>query len=179
MHMTFWWDTNIADFLFYGCNISSKGLLVLACLILITLAIFFEWLKLLQAKQKQKELIIRAKQIRTICPTNETSTLLQDQQDNTNAKPGLYLRIKLVVMDACLWLNIQLLGYIIMLIIMLYNGWLTISLIIGSAIGYFLFGTSFLKISLQNCQTIRDTFCYVNCVESDESLSDSHNPSRN
>lgn len=167
MHMTFWWDTNITDLLFYGCNISTKGLLALTCLVLIGLGIFFEWLKLLQARQRQRELVIRAKQIRTVCPPTETSTLIRDEPTMSEQKPSIFVRINLILWDACIWINIQVLGYMLMLIIMVYNGWLIISLLIGSGIGYFLFGTHFVKIAIQNCQTIRDTFCYVNCVESE------------
>ncbi|KAB0803898.1 hypothetical protein PPYR_00868 [Photinus pyralis] len=167
MHMTFWWDTNIPDLLFYGCNISSKGWLTLTCLILIALGILFEWLKLLQAKQKQRELIIRARQIRTVCPSSETSTLISHGEGTNSQKPSLFVRTKLLFCDACLWINIHVLGYILMLVIMVYNGWLIISLLIGSGIGYFLFGTQFIKITMQNFQTVRDTFCYMNCAEAD------------
>lgn len=52
-----------------------------------------------------------------------------------------------------------------MLCAMLYNGWLFIAVIIGGGIGYFVFGQTFMKINLQNCQVIRDTYCMLNCAE--------------
>ncbi|KAF5299338.1 hypothetical protein FQA39_LY02511 [Lamprigera yunnana] len=165
MHMTFWWNTNIEDFLFKGCNISSTLLLVVTCVVFFVLAVALEWLRLLQAKQRQKELQIRARQIRTVCPATETVSLLVDRRNNEADKPNKLIRICFKVWDAFLWLNIQVLGYIVMLVVMIYNGWLVISLILGSTVGYFFFGPSFIKISLQNCQTVQDTFCYVSCDE--------------
>lgn len=71
----------------------------------------------------------------------------------------------LVVWDIFIWLNMQTLGYLLMLAVMVYNGWMAIALILGSAMGYFLFGPSFMKLNLQNCQIIQETFCSLHCNE--------------
>ncbi|KAK4881152.1 hypothetical protein RN001_004471 [Aquatica leii] len=132
------------------------------------LGIVFEWLKLLQAKQRQRELMIRAHQIRTICPQSETATLLS-RRDGNAQRPKKLTRVCFKIWDIFLWLNMQILGYILMLVVMLYNGWLVISLIAGSTIGYFMFGTSFVKINVQNCKTVTETFCYSACGDSETS----------
>lgn len=67
--------------------------------------------------------------------------------------------------DMSLFLLLQNLGYAIMLAIMVYNGWLFMSALIGGGLGYFVFGQMFMKINLQNCQIIRDTFCMPKCGE--------------
>lgn len=58
-----------------------------------------------------------------------------------------------------------------MLCAMLYNGWLFIAVIIGGGLGYFVFGQTFMKINLQNCQVIRDTYCMLNCAEPGKCIS--------
>lgn len=74
--MYFWWSTVVDNFLFYGYNIKSAAGLISTCLGLIALAVIFEWLKLIQARLRQRELFLRAKQLRTICPPSESSTLI-------------------------------------------------------------------------------------------------------
>ncbi|GJQ73888.1 hypothetical protein Trydic_g18822 [Trypoxylus dichotomus] len=129
------------------------------------LAFLFEYLKLLQAQHRHRQLSFRAKQIRSICPS-ESSTLL----DETKHGPEVSIanRIGLPCIDAIIWITSYNMGYLMMLTVMLYNGWIFISVIIGSGIGYFIFGQSFMKINLQNCQLIRSTFCMRNCSEPDE-----------
>lgn len=78
MRMTFWWDVEFDDFFFKGFDIKSTTSLVLICILLAALAAIFEWLKLVQAKLRQKQLFLRAQQIRTICPPTESSSLLID-----------------------------------------------------------------------------------------------------
>lgn len=52
-----------------------------------------------------------------------------------------------------------------MLSVMFYNGWFIISVILGGGLGYFMFGQTFMKINLQNCQVIKDTYCMQKCDE--------------
>lgn len=52
-----------------------------------------------------------------------------------------------------------------MLAVMIFNGWFLISVLIGAGLGYFLFGQSFTKLNLQNCEVIRETYCLLNCGE--------------
>ncbi|RZC36867.1 copper transporter 5.1 [Asbolus verrucosus] len=67
--------------------------------------------------------------------------------------------------EISLWFLLQNLGYILMLSVMLYNGWLFLSAVLGGGLGHFIFGQKFMKINLQNCQIIRDTFCMRKCGE--------------
>ncbi|EFA08289.1 protein SLC31A2 isoform X1 [Tribolium castaneum] len=164
MHMSFWWDYKLTDYLFRGLSSHSIAGLVGMCLSVASMSFAFEFLRYLQAKQRQKELILRSEQLKTICPT-ETSTLL----DGTQAPPGVTItpmhRTFLFVSEIGLWFSLQNLGYILMLSVMLYNGWLFISAVVGGGLGYFVFGQMFMKINLQNCQIIRDTWCMQKCGE--------------
>lgn len=86
MEDAFWWGYNIKNFFFHGFTISSVGGLIATCIGLALMSILFEYLKLLQAKQRQKELIHRSRNLRAVCPNTETATLLQ------NTEPAIVTR---------------------------------------------------------------------------------------
>lgn len=46
---------------------------------------------------------------------------------------------------------------------MAYNIYIIIAIVVGYALGYFLFGQTAIKIKLKNCQVKRDTFCMADC----------------
>ncbi|XP_044762269.1 copper transporter 5-like isoform X1 [Coccinella septempunctata] len=166
MHMSFWWSSDVDDFLVYGFNISSPGFLSLLCICVVFFSFFFEWLRYLQTKQRQRELILRAKQLSLICANENTILLARNITDRRNPlNITVCDRALLFGTDLSLWFALQSLGYILMLIAMLYNGWLFIACIIGGGLGYFVFGQKFMKINMQNCQIIRDTYCMATCGE--------------
>ncbi|KAL3280041.1 hypothetical protein HHI36_017548 [Cryptolaemus montrouzieri] len=168
MHMTFWWSSEVDNFLIYGFNITSAGYLSLLCICVIFSAFFFEWLRYLQTKQRQRELILRAKQLSLICANENTILIARNLSDPRNPlNITVCDRVLLFGTDLSLWFSLQSLGYILMLIAMLYNGWLFIACIIGGGLGYFVFGQKFMKINMQNCQIIRETYCMATCGEPD------------
>lgn len=75
MNTFFWWTSKVSNLLFYGYNITTIAGLIATCFGLAALSFLFEWLKLMQAQYRQKELFLRARQVRSICPS-ENSTLL-------------------------------------------------------------------------------------------------------
>lgn len=78
MHMnSFWWGCNVGDYLFPGYTINTVLALLATCISLVAVAFVFEWLKLLQAKQRQSELFLRSRQLRNLCP-NENVSLLRE-----------------------------------------------------------------------------------------------------
>lgn len=159
----------VNDFFVGGLNIHSTPGFVGLCFILATIAFLFEGMKLLQAKHKQSELKLRSRQLRTIC-ASEASGLLANNAGTTRPIVTTQMRVCLVASDAGIWLVLHNLGYFLMLTVMLYNGWMFVSILLGSALGYFIFGQVFMKLNLQNCQIIRDTYCMKHCGEPDLSL---------
>lgn len=75
MNMSFWCGYIVDNFLFYGYNIKSIGAFVATCIGLGAMAMMFEFLKLLQAKQRRKELLIKSRQIQQVCPTEAVRLL--------------------------------------------------------------------------------------------------------
>lgn len=57
-----------------------------------------------------------------------------------------------------------------MLCVMMYNVWFIVAVVIGGTVGYFVFGQQFMKINLQNCQVMRDTYCMLKCDEPGKSI---------
>lgn len=85
--MYFWWGTNINNFLFYGFNILTIAALVATCLGLLGLALVMEWLGLVQAQIRHKELIARQQQLRRICPADPDSYI--NSQEPTTSQQAL------------------------------------------------------------------------------------------
>lgn len=90
MKSSFWWGRKVDDFLFKGFSVDSGGGLFGLCLIIFAMAFLFEYLRFLQVKHKQKELALRVKQLKLLCPT-ESAVLLS--QTVTNLKNPLNITI--------------------------------------------------------------------------------------
>ncbi|XP_049820017.1 probable low affinity copper uptake protein 2 isoform X2 [Aethina tumida] len=165
MKNAFFWGTDVGTYLFKGLEINSVGGLVVLCLLVTLMSFVFEYLRFLQTKHRQKELILRSKQLKQIC-TTESASLIRGNVDERNPLNITYrYRAMLFGTEVCLWLLSQNLGYILMLTVMVYDAWILVAAVIGGGIGYLIFGQKFMKINLQNCQIIRDTFCTQICGE--------------
>ncbi|XP_048524086.1 uncharacterized protein LOC109543091 isoform X1 [Dendroctonus ponderosae] len=165
---SFYFGSDVGVFLIKGIDVKSTGGLVAICVFVGCFSFFFEYLRYLQTKSKQKELKLRAKQIKQLCPT-ESATLLAGTITNPRNPFNITLfdRALLFGTEVSLWLFLQTLGYVIMLSVMLYDAWILISAVIGGGIGYFVFGQKFMKINLENCHIIRETYCTQICGETD------------
>ncbi|CAH1154698.1 unnamed protein product [Phaedon cochleariae] len=168
MHQAFWWGTQVDDLLFKGFSANSVGGLIGQCLFIGGMAFFFEYLRYLQTKQKQRELVLRVKQLKLLCPTESAALLAQTVTNPTNPlNITLFDRALLFGAEISLWLLLQNLGYFIMLAVMVYNAWFLVSAVLGGALGYFIFGQMFMKINIQNCQLMRSAYCTQICGETD------------
>ncbi|KAJ8985650.1 hypothetical protein NQ317_015146 [Molorchus minor] len=173
MHDFFWGGTEVHDFIFSGFSVNSVGGLIGICVLVGSLAFLFEFLRFIQTKQKQKELILRAKQIKQLCPTESAALLAQTITNPRNPlNITLFDRALLFGTEVSLWLLLQNLGYFLMLGIMAYNFWFLVSAVIGGGLGYFVFGQMFMKINLQNCLIMRQAYCTQICGEADVEINE-------
>lgn len=103
MHIYFWSDTKIENFLFYGYNILTIVALVATCIGLLALGIFMEWLGLVQAKIRHKELVERQQQLQRICPT-ESDSLINNQEPSTSTQssPIIVTKKTVYVLTCCI-----------------------------------------------------------------------------
>lgn len=81
MYSSFWWGKKVDDFLFKGFSVNSVGGILGLCLITFSMAFLFEYFRYVQVRHKQKELALRVKQLKLICPT-ESATLLVEKVTN-------------------------------------------------------------------------------------------------
>ncbi|XP_060526622.1 uncharacterized protein LOC132702167 isoform X2 [Cylas formicarius] len=170
MHkQSFWFGKDLGVYLVKGVNVQSTAGLLAVCIFVGSMAFAFEYLRYLQTKSKQRELKLRAKQIKMLCPTESSKLLAQTVSNPRNPlNITLFDRAVLFGTDVSLWILLQNLGYLIMLSVMLYDAWLLVSAVIGGGLGYFLFGYKFMKINMDNCRIIRDTYCTQICAEAEK-----------
>lgn len=84
MKSSFWWGKEVDNFLFKGFSVNSTGGLFGICLIIFSMAFIFEYLRYLQVRHKQRELALRVKQIKLLCPTESATLLAQTVTDLKN-----------------------------------------------------------------------------------------------
>lgn len=169
MHQQFFYfSSDLGVYLIKGIEVKGSAGLIAVCIFVGCLSFAFEYLRFLQSKNKQRELILRAKHIKQLCPTESATLLAQNITDPRNPfNITLFDRFLLFGTEVSLWLLLQNLGYVIMLSVMLYDAWLLISAVIGGGVGYFIFGQKFMKLNLENCHIIREAYCTQICGETD------------
>lgn len=84
MDESFWWGKKVDHFLFKDFAVNSKGGIFGLCLIVFSMAFFFEYLRYLQTKHKQRELILRVKQLKLLCPTESAELVARTIVDTKN-----------------------------------------------------------------------------------------------
>ncbi|XP_015512261.1 protein SLC31A2 isoform X1 [Neodiprion pinetum] len=149
MHMCFWFGTDLGSFLFPSYVVSSTWALVMTCIGLTSLAILFEGMKVLQVKLRLGTV---ASMSDNQPHSNENSSLLSrfssasfTHAASTNC--GSWPRWFLEVFH---WSAHTTLGYLLMLAVMSYNGYLSIALILGGGFGYWMFGPSLHQLNMHH-----------------------------
>lgn len=134
MHSSFWFDYKLTNFLFKDFNVASVGGLFLLCCGFVALAILFEALKILHVETKMKSILLRAP-LNLSCITTDNVHLLPPEREGTKRKRLLWFLAELG-----LYVVQIMLGYLLMLAVMSYNGFITIAVILGATLGYCLSG---------------------------------------
>lgn len=192
MHsMTFWWGNKIEDLVIRGIHSEDAWGLTLLCIGLIGLCLLYEAIKYQQARIRLTTIQDRYKTI-ACQPPNESATLLtaaelsqqrmhMAQQNaaavasTSNATPAAPPRVifhdpapkqRLVQLakEALIFLFQGVLGYFLMLAVMSYNGPIFLAVVLGMALGYFLFGHFTMALNMQS-QTLSHTSfkCSTSC----------------
>ncbi|XP_058831339.1 uncharacterized protein LOC131689953 isoform X2 [Topomyia yanbarensis] len=165
MHMSFWWGADVGDVLFKGLAVNTTGAMVALCLVLTGLSILYEGLKVHGAKVRMRTARERSRS--GSCPPSESATLL-----SLEPSPGL-LRVlakrgSAFLAEATVFLFHNMLGYALMLMVMLYNGYLFLAVVGGMALGYFLFGHMSMKVNMENIQARQtNAICAARCLQTD------------
>ncbi|XP_075226391.1 protein SLC31A2-like isoform X2 [Lycorma delicatula] len=161
MHDSFWFGYSIKNFLFEGLNINSVGGCVLVCVILTMCAALFEAVKLCQITIKLKSLLLFSPtKLSIFCVNSDQSSLLRNSSMSDEKVTVNKSRFLLFVFEVASYVGQVFLGYILMLAVMTFNGFLSIALILGAGLGYYLFGlqcaqarmsVAKLKVPCQHC----------------------------
>lgn len=190
--MTFWWGNKIEDLVIRGVNAEDAWGLTLLCVSLIGLCLLYEAVKLQQARVRLATLQDRFKTI-ACQPPNESATLLTaaelSQQrmhmaqqsaaaavastsSSTPAPPPRVVfqdpapkqRLVQLAKEALIFLFQGVLGYFLMLAVMSYNGPIFLAVVLGMALGYFLFGHFTMALNMQTQTLSHTTFkCSASC----------------
>ncbi|XP_074655063.1 protein SLC31A2-like isoform X2 [Tubulanus polymorphus] len=137
--MTFYIGDNVTNLLFEGWNSSSTGDLMKMCAVFFTLAIVMEALKVFRAFLQMRADLNPLTYAKTEHNVNERSQLLRPliippSVDHIKRRK-IYYHIAVTLVNVLTLL----MGYLAMLAIMSYNAAIAISIVLGSAIGYFIF----------------------------------------
>ncbi|XP_055380475.1 probable low affinity copper uptake protein 2 [Condylostylus longicornis] len=168
MHrMSFYWDTDVGLFMFPGLNINGVGPLISLCAVLVIFALIYEAVKIIQTKSKSRT----AREIShdNSCPSSHLINNEENQsQLHTRRRKQLSERIYWTLLQTLVFLFQTVLGYLLMLTVMVYNGYVFVVVILGCALGYFFFGHIAMKINMEN---IRARKTHVICSPNEPSTS--------
>ncbi|KAK0172074.1 hypothetical protein PV328_005442 [Microctonus aethiopoides] len=158
MHMWFWFGTDLGSFLFYGYKVTSTIALVATCVGLVALAILYEAMKTLQFKLHR---ITKASFINKNSNNTESSSLLYHLVPKLpNFSNPNWRKIGYWIAEVAHYSTHTIIGYMLMLAVMTYNGYICIALVIGSTIGYWIFSPALLNL---NMAELREKYNSIPC----------------
>lgn len=141
MHMTFWFGYNIKDLLFYNLTITSVTGLILTCACVFGIAVFYESLKVSLAVVKLNAAILKVPH-RQQCFSDDM--VLIDNRSRVNPKRHLWTFTEVLIYTVELAI-----GYIVMLLVMTYNVYLIIAVLLATGVCYAIFGQRLLEIKMK------------------------------
>lgn len=165
MHMSYWFGTDLGSFVFPGYNVTTTWGLIATCLGLGSLAVIFEALKLVQIKLRQMTIASLPSELPT---SSEDSSLLRrftsrPFEHSASTHCGSWARWFLEVFH---WSVHTTLGYLLMLAVMSYNGYLSIALALGGGLGYWVFGPSLQQLNMRQFDDKRKNMrCEPECSD--------------
>lgn len=147
--MSFDWSTDIGDFFFKGLTINTVGSFTALCAVLILLSMIYELMKVHSAKVRARAARERLRS--ASCAPSETATLITSNFTSFGRQRFPQQLAKLFG-EAAVFLLHNTLGYALMLSVMIYNGYLFITVVLSIGLGYFLFGHISMKVNMENMQ---------------------------
>ncbi|GAB0086949.1 Copper transporter [Sergentomyia squamirostris] len=168
MHdMTFWWDASLHEFIFPGWNVVTVGGFIGVCILLSCLAVFYEVLKVhhifirLQSLRRSQLLTPR-----TPCapPSGESDTLLTDPPHTVAFSSPNARRLIQLSKEALVFLFHTTLGYFIMLAVMMYNGFVFLTVVGALTLAYFFLGHISMRLHMEHVRARHTTIkCSTRC----------------
>uniref|UniRef100_A0A1B0CZP7 Copper transport protein n=1 Tax=Phlebotomus papatasi TaxID=29031 RepID=A0A1B0CZP7_PHLPP len=164
MHdMTFWWDASLRQFIFPGWNVVSLGGFLGVCLLLACLAIFYEVLKvhhIFIRLQSLRHSQIQSPRPQCAPPSGESDTLLTDPPPTVVFGSPQARKIIQLAKEALVFLFHTTLGYFLMLAVMMYNGFVFLTVVSALTLAYFFLGHISMRLHMEH---IRARHLRVTC----------------
>ncbi|XP_032687746.1 probable low affinity copper uptake protein 2 [Odontomachus brunneus] len=148
MHMTYWFGIDLGSFLFSGYDVTTVWGLLATCLGLAAFAVLYEAMKISQFYLQQ----FNIKSVpRMISSSSESSSLLSKVTSRTfrissHTRCGICFKWILQVLH---WSLHTTFAYILMMAVMTYNVYVTVALVIGGSLGYWLFSPTLIQLKMQ------------------------------
>lgn len=164
MHAWYWFGEDLGTFLFPGYNVSTTYSFVSTCIGLIALAILYEAMKVLQIKLQQ--IIIFP--LKPVSRSSENSSLLSKMTPRSFAvsPPIDCSSCSKWTLQVLHWSLHTTLGYILMMAVMTYNVYINIALVIGSCLGYWIFGPVLVELNMARFQEKQKIIkCDTECAD--------------
>ncbi|KAJ2946721.1 hypothetical protein O0L34_g12777 [Tuta absoluta] len=161
--------------MFPGCDVNTRWAFALTWLVLFVVAVLFEGSKVYLARV-QREAHKRLYPYRSderrnlLCEREPAPVDGMEATTSRNASAGVMnrwssLRVRMLVNfhQSFVFLLHNIVGYLLMLAVMIYNVHLLVAVVLGMMLGYFLFGTSLTRLQMQCFATKRHVICTPEC----------------
>ncbi|XP_014603383.1 PREDICTED: probable low affinity copper uptake protein 2 isoform X2 [Polistes canadensis] len=150
MHRWYWFGEDLGTFLFPGYNISTASTFISTCIGLISLAILYEAMKISRIKLEQ----IAIFKSNSISRSSENSSLLSEMSPRSFASFSSRncANCSEWMLQVLHWSIHTTLGYMLMMAVMTYNVYISIVLVIGSCLGYWIFGPVLIELNMRRFQ---------------------------
>lgn len=166
--MTFFWTADLGEFFFNGLEINTYAHLAILCAVVSLFAIFYEGIKVFKFNSigtfnedlffiHSFRLQVFAAYSRARAAREQLAAVSCAPSESANLLITDSMRRKSFSQRLCRLLNETLvfffhnsIGYAVMLSVMVYSGWLFLSVILGMSLGYFLFGHITMKVNMEN-----------------------------
>ncbi|CAH2267676.1 uncharacterized protein LOC120623314 [Pararge aegeria] len=177
MHMWMWFGYDLGDFLFSGLTVNTRWAFALTWIALFFVALLFEaskvYLARVQREAYQKLNPYRCDERRNLLSDREQGNPMEPTTSR-NASSGQMsrwasFRVRTLVNghQTLVFVVHNVVGYLLMLAVMLYNVHLILAVVFGMMLGYFLFGTKLTRLQMQ-CFNTRRVICTPECDDTAE-----------
>lgn len=176
--MWMWFGYDLGEFLFAGLTISTRWAFALTWIVLFFVALLFEGSKVYLArvqKEAHKKLYpYRSDERRNLlCEREQSNAMEPTTSRNTNSDQvsrwaSFRVRTLVNTHQTTVFMVHNIVGYLLMLTVMLYNVHLLLAVVFGMMLGYFLFGTKLTRLQMQCFRTKRLVICTPECDDTAE-----------
>ncbi|GBP08223.1 High affinity copper uptake protein 1 [Eumeta japonica] len=177
MHMWMWSGYSLGEFLFPNLNITTRWSFALTWIVLFLVALLFEGSKVylthVQKEAHRKFLPTRSDERRNLLCDREhggRSSVTHTQPDQGPQRTSIKMRLLVTFHQTVLFIIHNTVGYLLMLVVMLYNVYLILAVVFGMTLGYFLFGSKLVRIKMRCFVTKRVVICTPECDDTAEEI---------